>query len=426
MPPGQTQPPTDFTSHRWWLRLGVLACLGVLATGCASSGRLTTPLPATSAVGSASFAQATGSLLGATFLPGNRIATLNDGPEIYTSMLAEIRRAKRTITFETYVFHDSPISQEFVDALSERARAGVAVKMILDAIGGSGSGRFHAVLRNAGVQLAIYHPVLSPDFWRFNHRTHRKLMVVDGRVGFIGGAGIGLEWRSSTASQDWRELHYRIEGPAVAQMQAAFGANWFKLTGEVLLGPKFFPALPPVGSARAGVFYSAPYRGRYGVGLMFHLAIAGARKSILIENPYFVPDESLTTALCSAAQRGVKVQGIMAGPNVDFSPVRVASRARWPRLRAAGVELYEYSERMLHAKLLVVDGLFVSVGSANFDPRSLAINDEANLNVLDAGFASEQARIFQRDLLRSRTARAAPLTLRGVSQLPFLLLESQF
>ena len=201
--------------------LGVLTCRGLLTNGCASTGRLKTPLPAVSAVGSASFAQATGSLLGASFLPGNRVTTLSDGPEIYSAMLSEIRRSKRTITFETYVFHDGQITQDFVDALSKRARAGVDVKVVLDAIGAVGSARFHGPLRAAGVHLAIYNPVLSRDFWRLNHRTHRKLMVVDGKVGFIGGVGIGLEWRGSNASRDWRELHYRLEGPAVAQMQAA-------------------------------------------------------------------------------------------------------------------------------------------------------------------------------------------------------------
>jgi cardiolipin synthase len=158
---------------------------------------------------------------------------------------------------------------------------------------------------------------------------------------------------------------------------------------------------------------------------MYHLAIAGARQSILIENPYFVPDRALTDALCVAARRGVKVQVIMAGADIDFSPVRVASRVRWPRLREAGVELYEYGERMLHAKLLVVDGLFVSVGSANFDPRSLAINDEANLNVLDSQFGQEQTRIFQRDLRQAKPVETVPWSFRQIGELPYRLFDSQ-
>jgi cardiolipin synthase len=401
--------------------------LALLTCGCASVRRLEQPLPVVSAVGSASFSQATGSLLGASFLPGNRVTTLNDGEEIFSAMLAAIRQAKRTITFETFVFHQSKVAQEFVDALSARARAGVEVKVILDGLGSLSAGRYHAPLRAAGVHLEIYHPLWSPDLWRINSRTHRKLLIVDGRIGFIGGVGIGDEWRGrSGGGNQWRELHYRVEGPVIAQMQAAFNSNWFKLHHEVLLGDGYFPALPAVGKAHAGVFYSAPQRGRYAVGLMYHLAIAGARKSLLIENAYFVPDDALTAALCAAARRGVKVQIIMAGRDIDFPAVRLASRKRWPQLRAAGVELYEFRGTMLHSKLLVADGLFVSVGSANFDPRSLAINDEANLNVIDLQFAREQSRIFQRDLLRSKPVNLDPLTAKRIIELPLRLLQTPF
>jgi cardiolipin synthase len=390
------------STKRTLLSLLVLIGAAIVFGGCTSVRRLRQPLPATSSIHSPDFAQATGSMLGASFLPGNRITTLSDGDEIFPAMLGAIRRARRTITFETFIFRRSEVAQQFVDALAERARAGVEVKMIVDALGSLGAGDYFATLRTAGVQIEVYHPVLS-DFMRINYRTHRKLLVVDGRIGFIGGVGIGDEWRGRSAhAGEWRELHYRVEGPVVAQLQAAFHANWFAAHREVILGPGYYPALSKVGPARAGVFFSAPQRGRYAVGLMYHLAIAGARESLLIENPYFVPDRALTEALCAAAQRGVKVQVIMPGRHIDFSPVRLASRKRWPRLRAAGVELYEFRGTMLHSKLLVADGLFVSVGSANFDPRSLAINDEANLNVLDRAFAAEQTRIFQSDLQRSR------------------------
>ena len=411
-------------SRRFGLILS-LACLSLL-TACTSVRRLQEPLPTTSAIRSADFAQATGSMLGASFLPGNRITTLNDGAEIFPAMLRAIRGARHTITLETFVFHRGEIAQQFVDALAERARTGVEVKMIVDALGSLGAGDYFAPLRAARVQLEVYHPLL-PDFMRINCRTHRKLLVVDGKVGFIGGVGIGDEWRGPAATAGgWRELHYRVEGPVVAQLQATFHTNWFATHREVILGPRYFPALANAGSARAGVFFSAPQRGRYAVGLMYHLAIAGARESLLIENPYFVPDRALTDALCAAAQRGVKVQVIMPGRHIDFSPIRLASRKRWPRLRAAGVELYEFRGTMLHSKLLVADGLFVSVGSANFDPRSLAINDEANLNVLDRAFALEQTRIFQSDLRRSKAvALRRPLSA-SIRELPAHWFQSLF
>lgn len=408
------------------LRLFVLICAALVVAGCASVRRLQQPLPAVSAIHSPDFAQATGSMLGASFLPGNRLTTLSDGDEIFPAMLGAIRQARRTITFETFIFHRSEVAQQFVEALAERARAGVEVKMIVDAVGSLDAGGYFAPLREAGVQLEVYHPVVA-DFLRINYRTHRKLLVVDGRIGFIGGVGIGDEWRGrSSRPGEWRELHFRVEGPVVAQLQAAFHANWFAAHREVLLGPGYYPALPNVGPARAGVFFTAPQRGRYAVGLMYHLAIAGARESLHIENPYFVPDRALTDALCAAAGRGVKVQVIMAGRHIDFSPVRLASRQRWPRLHASGVELYEFRGTMLHPKLLVADGLFVSVGSANFDPRSLAINDEANLNVLDRAFAAEQTRIFQSDLRRSRPViLKRPLSAR-VRDLPAHWFQSLF
>ncbi|MES2569909.1 MAG: phospholipase D-like domain-containing protein [Verrucomicrobiota bacterium] len=401
------------------------ACIALLSGGCVSARRLTSALPPVSAIESADFHQATGSLLGASFLPGNRITALNDGDEIFPAMLSAIGRARRTITFETFIFEHGTIAEQFVEALSERARAGVEVKVIFDALGSLNSGRYHRRLREAGIELAIYHPVWSSHFLRINYRTHRKLLVIDGKTGFIGGVGIGDQWRGRSAGvKEWRDLHYRVEGPVVAQMQAAFHTNWFKFNGEVLLGPGYFPALPPVGGARAGVFYSAPQRGRYSVGLMYHLAIAGARKSLLIENAYFVPDEALTEALCAAARRGVKVRIIMPGRHIDLSLVRLASRKRWPRLREAGVELYEFRGTMLHSKLLIADGLFVSVGSANFDPRSLAINDEANLNVLDRPFAREQERIFEGDLRRSRSVELNPWAPKRILELPLRWLQT--
>ncbi|MGI8605114.1 MAG: phospholipase D-like domain-containing protein [Verrucomicrobiales bacterium] len=342
-----------------------------------------------------------GSLLGPSWIGGNKIRTLNNGDEIFPEMLAAIRNALQSINFETYVYEHGKIPEAFAQALSERAAAGVRVNVLVDGHGGKRGKRYRSMMEDAGVKLHVYHPWF--DIRRYNYRTHRKLLIVDGRIGFIGGVGIGDDWKGRARSaEEWRETHYRVEGPVVAQLQAAFADNWLESEEEVLQGPGFFPALPPVGKIYAAAFVSSPRSHRSHVELMYHLAIASARHSLLIATPYFVPDDTLLDALCAASRRGVKVAILMPGEHIDSKSVRRASRKRWRRLRECGVQLFEYEPTMMHTKLLVADGLFVSVGSGNFDPRSLRINDEANLNVLDAGFAREQTRIFEADLRRAR------------------------
>jgi cardiolipin synthase len=253
------------------------------------------------------------------------------------------------------------------------------------------------------VELEIYRPLFALSVHRVNSRTHRKLLIVDGRIGFIGGMGIGDEWNGNASSpQEWRDLHYRVEGPVVAQLQGAFNDNWLKTHHEVVQGIDYFPALSAKGSTSAQVFFSSPIKGRASVELMYHLAIASARQSLDIENAYFLPDRRLLEALVGAAQRGVRVRILMPGEHIDQKAVRRASRKRWPKLLAAGVELYEYEPTMIHSKLLIADRQFVSVGSANLDPRSLRLNDEANLCALDPEFARKQTSIFERDLASAR------------------------
>ena len=370
----------------------------LLGAGCASGRPLKAPFEHRADVRSPEFRQAMSHLLGPPFTGGNRITTLQNGDEIFPAMLRAIRSAKKTITFETYVFEEGTVPEAFAGALAERARAGVKVHVILDAHGGGKSRKYHALMTESGVQLQRYHPVLYWDIRRYNNRTHRKLLVVDGRIGFIGGVGIADEWAGEGDSpEEWRDNHYRIEGPVVAQLQGAFATNWLRTAEEVLHGPGYFPPLPDVGSMEATVFFSSPRHASAHVPVMYHLAIASARKSILIENAYFVPDNETVDALLAAHQRGARVQIIMPGRHIDQKAVRRASRKRWKRLLEGGVELFEYQPTMLHSKLLIVDGRFVSIGSANFDNRSLHLNDEANLNVVDAQFAAEQTRIFERD-----------------------------
>ncbi len=343
-----------------------------------------------------------GSLITPGFVPANRITTLSNGRGIFPAMLAAIHGARRTINLETYIFGDGEVPREFAAALAERARAGVEVRVILDALGAFSSRSLHPALRAAGVQLQIYRPALWSNPLRYNYRTHRKLLIVDGTIGFTGGAGIADEWNGDARSpQEWRDLHFRVEGPVVAQLQAAFFRNWFLTAHEVLQGPGFFPPLRPAGSVLARAFTNTPSRGGATVELTYHLAIASTRRTLFVENAYFIPDDALVEALCAAARRGVKVKILMPGKHIDQKAVRLASRRRWGRLLAAGVELYEFQPTMVHTKLLIADGLFVTVGSANFDSRSLRINDEANLGVLDAGFARKMTQIFAGDLARS-------------------------
>lgn len=372
-------------------------------SGCASSTLLNKPIAGAPAVHSPAFRQTVGNVLGVPFGGGNRITTLRNGAEIFPAMLKAIRSAKKTVTFETFVYEKGEVPAAFAEALDERARAGVKVHLILDAHGAKKSRTYDSLLQTAGAQIARFHPIFWPDLRRYNNRTHRKLLVVDGKVGFIGGVGIADAWAGNAESPEhWRDCHYRVEGPAVAQLQGAFVANWLETNHELLAGADYFPPLPPAGPVDAALFYGAPRHGRYAVPLMYQLAISSARQSLLIESPYFVPDRELIDSLVAATQRGVKVQIIVPGEHIDQKAVRRASRKRWPRLLEAGVEIYEYEPTMIHSKLLIADGLFVSIGSANFDSRSMRLNDEANLDILNSSFAAEQTAIFHRDRDRSR------------------------
>lgn len=385
----------------------VLAC-GLFMCGCASDrGRkLAGPVKDAPSPHSAEFAQAAGTVLGQGFVDGNGIITLTNGDRIFPAMLSAIRGARQTINFETYVFYDGDIGRKFTEALAERARAGVKVHILLDAQGTHKMGMKNVfILRDAGAVVEKYHTSFWWDVRRYNNRTHRKLLIVDGRIGFIGGVGIADEWEGNAASPDqWRDNHYRVTGPVVAELQALFMDNWLKTKNEVLVGPDYFPPLAPAGPYRAQAFKSSPQYGENGISLMYHMALASARESILIENAYFVPDDLTRQDLIDAARRGVKVEVLVPGPHIDQKAVRWASQRHWRALLQSGVKIYEYQPSMVHVKLLVVDGVFTSVGSGNFDNRSSRLNDEANMNVISRAFATEQSRLFEKDKRRSREA----------------------
>lgn len=257
-------------------------------TGCASKTVIDDPIKDAPPVRSAAFRQTMGHVIGTPFTSGNRITTLMNGEEIFPAMLGAIRSAKKTVTFETYVFEKGAVPQAFAEALAERARAGVKVKVILDAHGAKKSRTYNTLLRDAGVEVERYHPILWIDPRRYNNRTHRKLLVIDGKIGFIGGVGIADAWAGNADSPvHWRDSHYRVEGPAVAQLQGAFAENWLSTRKEILIGPDYFPPPRAVGSVSGSVFRSSPRKGSYAVPLMYHLAIASARDSLKIQNAYF-------------------------------------------------------------------------------------------------------------------------------------------
>lgn len=400
-------------------------CVCLALSGCADRRVVSRPLPHVMSARSPEFRQAVSSILGGAALPGNRVTTLVNGDQIFSSMLQAIRGSKKSITFETYVYEDGNIPEAFAKALEERARSGVNVHLILDAHGAKKSRVFHGALTDAGVEIEPYRPVGLLGFHKTNHRTHRKLLVVDGKVGFIGGVGIADEWAGNARNPDeWRDNHYRVEGPAVAQLQAAFMDNWLKSRNELLQGSDYFPPPSRAGNATATVFHSSPLGGNHAVQLLYHMAIASARKSIRIENAYFVPDRETSEALVAAAKRGVKVQILLPGSHTDMKAVRRAAQKKCPQLMQAGIEVYEFQPTMMHSKLLIVDDYFVSVGSANFDHRSLKLNDEANMNVMDAAFAAEQIAVFERDLKRSKLLTKADLQRRFLWDLPWRALET--
>ena len=331
--------------------------------------------------------------------------TCENGDEIFPAMLEGIRSAKKTITFETYIYWSGKVGKQFADALSERAQAGVNVNVTIDWAGSvSMDENLLKQMKDAGVHVERYRPLHWYNLGRMNNRTHRKLLVIDGRVGFTGGVGIGDPWQGHAQDPDhWRDMHFRIEGPAVAQMQAAFNDNWIKTSGRVLNGADFFPPLEKAGDMDAQhVHELAGERQREhapdvpddaGRGRAFDRPVGGVLHSGRTDHE---------RAASPRAIAGVKIRILMPGKNTDSDAARMASKADWGPLLLAGVEMYEYEPTMFHNKMLIVDHEMVSVGSTNFDLRSFQLNDEASLNVYDAGFAEPHDRG-----VRSRTSRAA-------------------
>jgi cardiolipin synthase A/B len=331
------------------------------------------------------FSRSLGCLLGPSLLKGNKVTVLTNGVEIFPAMLKAIDQAEKSICFETYICWSGEIAQKFVKALSKKASDGVKVNVIVDWFGAI---KFEKDLEDelvsAGVRFVRFHPPKWYNISRMNNRTHRKILILDGKVGFTGGVGIADVWLGNADKEDhWRETHFKIEGPAVTHLVSAFHDDWLKTVGEVLHGDFYFPDIPVAGEVVAHAFSSSALGGSESARLMVLLAITAATEEILISTAYFIPDRPIIDAFKRARKRGVSIKIILPGEIIDEKLVRVLSKKYWGELLESGVEIYEYQPTMYHCKIMMVDGVWCSVGSMNFDSRSFSLNEETNFNIHD-------------------------------------------
>ena len=383
--------------------LAIPALCAVLLTGCFHRS-VDDSIGMGGAVRSPEFASSFSKTSRVSWQEGNAIRTLINGDAFFPLMLEAVRNAKKSITFETFAFVEGPVTREFTEALAEKAHQGIDVKVILDGVGSKKVGEYNvALMKYRGVDVEIYHPLhqIAPN--TLSNRTHRKILVVDGKVGFTGGAGHAHAWTGNAHHPlHWRDTQYEIRGPAVSQLQAAFCENWEELTGEQLRGPDYFPKLKSEGNLRAQFVYDSPRDKSHPLAHTVLMAINASRESLIMEQSYFVPNKGLRKALLRAAARGVKVEILVPNEDIDSKASRYASQNYWAELLKGGIRIYQYEKTMMHGKLLVADGRLSIVGSGNLDDRSFFINDEVNLHVDSASFAKEQTRMFREDLKGAR------------------------
>ena len=389
--------------HSRTVHAATLALIIALAASCASV-KAPAQLPEVE-IGRPRFGATVAAYTGTPVVSGNRVEILLNGDEIFPAALAAIRNARKTINFAQYVFEDGPPAEDIARALADRCRAGVKVNVLLDAVGSLLMPPEHReLMTSAGCRVEGYRPLIRPfAIHRVNNRNHRRILVVDGRVGLTGGSGVSEKWSGNGRTEDhWRDTDVRVEGPVVEQLQAAFVEDWRETTGITLDGKDYFPgSLPTKGRADAQVVRSSPEGGSTAMSTMLLLAMAGARRSIYITNPYFVPEEEITRTLLAARRKGVRVVVLLPGP-IDHNLVRQASRSELGGLLKAGIEVYEYQAALLHAKTMVVDSVWGTIGSTNLDRRSLALNQELNLVVYDKTVGRRLEQVFEQDLTRSK------------------------
>lgn len=343
-------------------------------------------------------------LTGSPILDGNRVRILQNGDGFFPVLFADIEGARESVHLETYVWWKGEIVDRLARTLAAKARQGVEVRLTLDAAGSNkGDDELFEAMEEAGVKVSFYHPFRLADLGLFNNRTHRKLAILDGRVAHVFGHGMAQEWTGSGQDPEhWRDTGIRLEGPIVNAVQSVFAENWVEQTSEALVGEKYFPHLDRQGGVRAHMTASSPQGGVSRLEMLYKLAIATAQKELLIQNPYFIPDGEVVGLLDKAVRRGVQVAVMVPGVVTDSSVVRHAGHRRFEELLEHGVEICEYQRTLNHQKIMIVDGIWSHVGSANFDDRSLDINDEASVGLIDEGLASQLRAAFERDLQHCR------------------------
>jgi cardiolipin synthase len=351
------------------------------------------------AVESTEFLATMSGATGVPYVPGNSLEVLNNGNAFYPRMLADIAAAKVSICVEAYIYWAGEVGAQFADALAERARAGVRVMVLLDAVGSSDIGdETLETLEGGGCQVVWYNPINWRTLGRYNNRTHRKSLIVDGVIAYTGGAGIADHWRGDARGPDeWRDLQIRFEGPAVRYLQSGFAHNWQQTTGELVSGEGYYPEIAAKGPYALQVVLSSPEVGGSSVQVMYFLAIVCARKSIFIANPYFVPNQVATETFIEARRRGVDIRIMVTGIRSDNWLARKNSTRHYGPLLRAGVRIFEYHRSMMHHKVMVVDSLWSTIGTTNFDSRSFAHNEESNVCVQDAALARELEQTFEHD-----------------------------
>lgn len=353
---------------------------------------------------------------------GNAAELLLNGNGTFPLMLRDIKNAKATITMAQYYVEDGELMKQFAEAFAERCRAGVAVKLLFDDHGASINGDTVSIMQDAGCQFERFRRIEAPAlllWWkllRYNYRSHRRVLVVDGRIGYTGGYGISDDWNGDGRTADhWRDTNVRVEGPVVKFLQSAFAESWLETTGEALGGDGYFPTLERHGNVPAQIVRSSPLGGSFQNYMLYLLSINSAKKSILITNPYFIPDKNMTDALVSAAKRGVRV-AVLAPGKLDNKLAYTASRSSYGPLLKGGIKIFEYQPALLHAKTMVVDGVWGTVGSSNFDNRSFALNQELNLTVYDSPFAAQLVQVFEEDLKYAKPVTYDEWRHRGIGE----------
>jgi len=398
---------------RIFATLAAVLCLAA-AAGCARV-QPHVALPALK-LGEPSFFPTLEAYAGSPIVGGNTAEILLNGEHIFPTVLRGLQSAQRTITYAQYYYEEGPVARDVAEALAERCRAGVGVNVLLDAFGSLNMpAEYVELMRVSGCHVVWFRPLSQYVFRRYYKRNHRRILVVDGRIGFTGGAGVSRKWMGNGRTEDhWRDTDVRVEGPVVEYLQAAFAENWLEATGMVLGGEAYFPRpIERRGQVHAQVARSSPAGGSTAMYTTILLALSSARQSVLVTNPYFVLDERMRDAVLRTVRRGVRA-AVLVPAVIDHNIVRQASRAQFGQLLQAGVEIYEYTPALLHAKTMVIDGVWATIGSTNLDNLSFAFNDELNLFFYDRGVAGQLERAFMEDVRVSRRVTYAAWKDRGL------------